>query len=183
MSDELRQLTDELERISADAAETFGALSPEQINWRPSPEAWSVGQCFDHLIKSNEMYFNDLDRIAAGTRKNSLYERWSPLTGFGGRFLVNSLKSDARKVKTIARATPPSEIGANIVEIFAAHQTELAGKIARIDKTDWRNVVLTSPFTSFITYSLADGLQSIVEHERRHLRQAAKVTETNGFPQ
>ncbi len=183
MSDELRHLTGELEEISAAARETFGRFSAAQINWRPADGGWSVGQCFEHLIKTNEMYFADLDRIVDGTRKNSLLERWSPLTSFAGKFLVNSLKSDGRKIKTIEKVTPPSEVDARVVELFAAHQAELIDKIKRTEKADWRKTVLTSPFMGLMTYTLADGLQSIVEHERRHFRQAERVAQADGFPQ
>jgi hypothetical protein len=31
-------------------------LSAEQLNWRPKPEVWSVGQCPQHLCLSNEVY-------------------------------------------------------------------------------------------------------------------------------
>jgi hypothetical protein len=183
MGNDCEKLLSELENISADAKKTFGTLSAEQINWRPSETGWSVGQCFEHLIKTNKLYFDELDKIAAGTRKNSFWENWSPLTSFAGRFLINSLKSDARKVKTIQKMTPPSEVGANIIELFATHQTELAAKIKQTESADWRKIVLTSPFMGLMTYNLADGFESIVEHEKRHFRQAERVTQMENFPQ
>ena len=182
MSSDCEKLLSELENISAGAKKTFGALSAEQINWKPSAESWSVGQCFEHLIKTNELYFDELDKIAAGTRKNSFWENWSPLTSFAGRFLITSLKSDARKVKTVQKMTPPSDVDANIIELFAAHQTELAAKIKQTENADWRKIVFTSPFMGLMTYNLADGLQSIIEHEKRHFRQAERVMQTENFP-
>jgi hypothetical protein len=182
MSEDFNKLVSELENISADAKKTFGAFSAEQINWKPNAESWSIGQCFEHLIKTNELYFDELDKIAAGARKNSFWENWSPLTSFAGRFLINSLKSDARKVKTIQKMTPPSDVDANIIELFATHQTELAAKIKQTENADWRKIVLTSPFMGLMTYNLADGFESIVEHEKRHFRQAERVTQMENFP-
>ncbi len=183
MSDDSKNLIGELLTISAEAQKVFGNLSAAQINWKPSAEGWSVGQCFEHLIKSNELFYDELEQIASGKRKNSLVESYSPLSGFFGSLLINSLKKDARKFKApTQKIVPPSEIDVNIIEIFAAHQSELIGKIKRTESADWRKTKVTSPFMKLMTYKLADGYQMIVEHEKRHVRQAARVTQTEGFP-
>lgn len=180
----MSEIISELEKISADVLEKFGSLSSEQINWRPSAGGWSVGQCFEHLIKTNELFYDDLDKIAAGTRRNSFLENYSPLSSFFGNLLVNSLKKDERKFKApTPKIVPPSEIDGNIVEIFVGHQAELIGKIERTGAADWHKTKITSPFMKLMTYRLADGYRVFVEHEKRHLRQAERVVRTNGFPQ
>jgi hypothetical protein len=183
MNGELSSLLSELEKVSDDAQKTFGHLSPEQINWRPAAEGWSVGQCFEHLIKTNELFYGKLDEIAAGKQKNSFFESYSPLSGFFGNLLINSLKKDERKFKAPSqKIVPPSEIDANIIEIFAAHQAELIGKIKQTETANWNKIKITSPFMKLMTYKLADGYKIVVEHERRHFRQAERVTKENDFP-
>lgn len=183
MSSENSMIAFELEAISADAQATFGGFSGEQINWKPSATGWSVGQCFEHLIKTNELFYEELEKIGNGTRTNSFLENYSPLSSFFGNLLINSLKKDARKFKApTQKIVPPSEIDRNIVEIFAAHQSELIGKIRRTESADWQKIKVTSPFMKLITYRLSDGYQVIVEHEKRHVRQAERVTQTEGFP-
>ncbi len=183
MNDQLNDLTGELEEISQNAQKTFGNLSAEQINWRPSADGWSVGQCFEHLIKTNELFYAELDKIAGGARKNSFWENWSPLSTFGGKFLIKSLKSDERKFKApTPKIVPPSEIDANIVEVFAAHQAEVLEKIKQTASIDWQKTIITSPFLKLMTYKLADGFRVVVEHERRHFRQAERVLQTEDFP-
>ena len=179
----MNEIIPELENISADAKKSFGELSPEQINWRPSTEGWSVGQCFEHLIKTNLLFFPELERIAGRTRTNSFWENYSPLSSFFGNLLVNSLKKDERKFKApTQKIVPPSEINASIIEQFVAHQTELVEKIKRTENADWQKIKITSPFMKLMTYKLADGFRVVVEHERRHFRQAERVTQTEGFP-
>ena len=183
MNDKPDETITELRLISENAAETFGDLSGNQINWRPSETGWSVGQCFEHLIKSNELFFSKLDEIADGKHKHSLLESFSPLSGFFGGLLIKSLRKDERKFKApTEKIVPPSEIDENIVEIFAAHQTELIGKIKRCETASWRKTKVTSPFLKLATYTLADGFQIIVEHERRHVRQAERVLREANFP-
>jgi hypothetical protein len=179
----MNEVISELEKISENTRQKFGALSAQQINWRPSEEGWSVGQCFEHLIKTNELFYGELDKLAAGTRRNSFWENWSPFTGLGGSLLINSLKKDERKFKAPSpKIVPPSAVDEKIVEKFAAHQTELIQKIKRCESADARRIVVTSPFLKAMTYGLADGFTVIVEHEKRHFRQAERVMQAEGFP-
>ena len=178
----MSEIISELQTISADTQKAFGEFSAEQINWKPSETGWSVGQCFEHLIKSNELFFDKLDEIADGKHKHSFLESYSPLSGFFGNLLINSLKKDSRKFKApTQKIVPPSEIDAEIIEKFTVHQTELIGKIKRIESADWNKIKITSPFMPLMTYKLSDGFQSIVEHEKRHFRQAERVTAMEGF--
>ena len=179
----MSELISELQKISTDTQTAFGKLSPAQINWKPAAEGWSVGQCLEHLIKANELFYDKLDEIADGKQTNSLLESFSPLSRFFGNLLIGSLKKDGRKFKAPTQnIVPPSEIDPNILEIFAAHQSELIGKIRRIETTNWNKIKVTSPFMKLITYKLSDGFQIVVEHEKRHLRQAERAIKTDGFP-
>lgn len=172
----MNKVISELETISEQAKRTFGALDAGQINWRPDAESWSIGQCFEHLIRTNELFYDELDRIAGGERKSSFLEKYSPLSGFFGGFLISSLKKDERKFKAPSRKiVPPSEIDPDIIELFAAHQAELIEKIKEIETADWDKIKITSPFIKIATYKLSDGFTIVVEHEKRHFRQAERV--------
>lgn len=179
----MSEITSELQRIAENTNATFGDLSAQQINWRPSETGWSVGQCFEHLIKTNELFYGELEKIADGTRQNSFLENWSPLSGFFGNLLINSLKKDSRKFKApTPKIVPPSAVDAGIIGKFAAHQTELIAKIERTKAADWNKIKITSPFMKLMTYRLADGFEVVVEHEKRHFRQAERVLNESGFP-
>ena len=182
MQNDVSEIVGELEKIEAEVRQEFGSLTAQQINWRPSPDGWSIGQCLDHLIKSNEGFYAEFDKLAAGTRKNSFWEKFSPLSSFAGSFLVKSLKADDKRVKTIPSMTPPSDIDPGIVETFARHQEGLTAKVKAIANADWQKTVVTSPFFGLMTYKLDAGMQAIVEHEKRHVRQAKRVLESGSFP-
>ena len=182
MGNDLEGVMTQLESVSEEARKSFGSLSADQLNWKPAPDSWSVAQCLDHLIKSNEEFYPELDRLAAGTRKNSFWQTWSPLSGIAGSFLVATLKKDGNKVKTNQKMTPPSDLDGEIVDRFLRHQTEFAEKLRAASGAEWRRVVLTSPFVKIMTYRMDIGLQALVEHEKRHIRQAKRVTATDGFP-
>jgi hypothetical protein len=182
MANDVDGVISEFESVTADVQNTFGGLSAEQLNWKPAAESWSVGQCLDHLVKSNEEFYPELDALAAGTRKNTFWQNWSPLSGIAGAFLVKTLKKDSQKVKTNQKMTPPSEIPADIVDKFAVHQAEFTEKIRSTADADWRKTVLTSPFVKIMTYRMDVGLKALIEHEERHVRQAKRVLAMDGFP-
>jgi uncharacterized damage-inducible protein DinB len=182
MANDVDGVISEFESVTADVQNTFGGLSAEQLNWKPAAESWSVGQCLDHLVKSNEEFYPELDALAAGTRKNTFWQNWSPLSGIAGAFLVKTLKKDSQKVKTNQKMTPPSEIPADIVDKFAVHQAEFTEKIRSTADADWRKTVLTSPFVKIMTYRMDVGLEALIEHEERHVRQAKRVLAMDGFP-
>jgi hypothetical protein len=176
-------IIDELNKVTENVKTEFGGLNAEQLNWRVSEDSWSVGQCLDHLIKTNELFFGEFDKIAAGSRQNSFWENWSPFTKMAGNFLIKTLKSDEKKVKAPSQSiVPPSEIEPAIVAKFAAHQSELCAKIESIGGADPDKTVVTSPFMGLMTYTLGTGLEVIVEHEKRHFRQAARVMKSDRFP-
>lgn len=183
MENDILAITTELNRISDDVRDAFGPMTTEQLNWKPSADGWSIAQCLDHLIRSNEMFYPIMDRIASGEHPGSFLEKWSPLSGFFGRFLISSLKKDERKFKAPSTdIVPPCEIGEGIIEKFASHQADLISRITTTTVADWQKTVVTSPFMKIMTYRLSDGYTAMAEHEKRHLRQAKRVTIVAGFP-
>ena len=176
-------ITEELNEITEKVKSAFGSLNEEQLNWRATTESWSVGQCLEHLIKTNELFYAEFDKIAGGGRQNSFWESWSPFTKIGGNFLVKTLKADEKKLKAPTQVVvPPSAVETEIVAKFAAHQSELGAKIEALSGADPEKTVLTSPFMGLMTYTLGTGLEVIVEHEKRHVRQAERVMNSDGFP-
>jgi hypothetical protein len=182
MANDLDAIVTQFNDVTDDVRSSFGKLSVQQLNWKAVPESWSVGQCLDHLIKSNEEFYPELDKLADGSRKNTFWQNWSPLSGIAGMFLINTLKKDGQKVKTNQKMTPPSDVASDIIGRFEQHQAEFIDKISRTQNNNWDKVVLTSPFLKIMTYKMSVGLQALIEHEKRHVRQAKRVTAAAGFP-
>src|SRR5690348_16411051 len=54
------RLTRELDIADARAGALVSGLTIAQLNWKPGPEAWSLGQCLEHLCLSNEVYIEPI---------------------------------------------------------------------------------------------------------------------------
>ncbi|HYN84786.1 MAG TPA: DinB family protein [Pyrinomonadaceae bacterium] len=181
---ELPSLVKELEAVAEDARRTFGNLSPEQVNWQPSAESWSVGQCFDHLIKTNERFCAMLEAVGRGEHRSRAWERLSPLSGFFGKMVLKAVAPEsARKFKAPSSTRPASsDVDPRVVGRFVEQQGRLAGLMRAAGKVDMKKTKVTSPFAGFVTYSLLDACRITVAHERRHFEQARRVTESANFP-
>jgi len=77
-------------------------LSPEQLNWRPRPEAWSVGQCLEHLHLANEVYLPAIS-IALEGRPHSRFRK-----SFSAGSAAGSFETLLRRIRG-TRARAPKE--------------------------------------------------------------------------
>lgn len=181
---ELDALVEELGAVTSEAREVFGALNEAQLNWKPSAERWSVGQCFDHLINTNSTFFADMERVAAGTYKSSAWARVSPLSGFFAGMILRALDPVKGRKSKAPRVFEPtkSDVDADVLEKFASHQGELVRRMRATAGVDLRRTMVTSPVAAVATYSLLDAYRIVVAHERKHFEQARRVTEEAGFP-
>lgn len=184
MTAELSHLTAEVSQITAEAEQRLGKLTPAQLNWKPSPAGWSVAQCLEHLIKINESFFPVMRQIAQGTYAPPWNARLPLLPGLFGSLILKAVQPTApRKFKASPRFEPAaSDLPADIVGRFAAHQRELDGLMAQSNRVDLASVVVASPVAPLATYSLQDAYRILVAHERRHLLQAERVLASPGFP-
>lgn len=183
---ELDKLIQNARTIAADARSSFGKLSAAQLNWKPATERWSIAQCFDHLINSNRGYLPIIDSVRRGTKKTTFWERLPVLPGLAGKLLIRSLDpASVRQIKAPKKFQPAqSEISANIIDDFVAHQKTVIEGMKSTSHLDLEKIVITSPAVSapIVTYSLMDAYRIIVIHEQRHLQQAKRVATEAGFP-
>lgn len=174
-----------IERVSQEAREIFGGLNEEQLNWKPNPDDWSIGQCLDHLMVSNSQYFPIFDDILRGKKTARFWEKVPVLPGMWGGMLVKALSPhNRRRSKTMNVFEPrESDIPTTIVSDFETHNQKLVNYFERLDSIDnHRKIIITSPVSNLVTYSLRNTFRILTNHEERHLLQAKRVMELPEFP-
>jgi hypothetical protein len=167
----------EAHQLAQDVEHTFGHLTDWQLNWKPRPDQWSVGQCLDHLIVTNTTYFSQFEQLTKGQKQATLWERLPLWPRVCGKLMHRVVAPEtARPVKAPQIFQPSgSPVGPQIVSAFVTHQDELISWIKATGNLDRQRTILTSPVTSFITYSLQDTLRIILAHEKLHIQQAKQV--------
>ncbi len=183
MKDDIPKLIEDLRQISAEAKSIFGGLSGEQINWKPSAENWSVGQCFDHLVVTNKMELRAIEKAVRGEHTQTFWERLPILPTVFGKFLLKMVDPEnAKKFKAPKNFCPSqSEVNPQILREYFETTEKVIELMQASDKFDTKKMIITSPIPR-ITYSLFVAFKTIPLHDRRHFRQAKRVLETEGFP-
>lgn len=183
-SKQISNLIAEGEAVTTAALETFGELSNQQLNWKPGPDRWSVGQCFDHVIITNMPYIGLIESILRRDRKSSLIEALPLLPSVWGKLLKHFVDpANAKKSKAPPSfQTDASVVDPNIIRLFADQQRRLLPLMNDTEGLNLEGTIVTSPAATFITYSLMDAYTIVILHERRHFNQAKRVTEMTMFP-
>lgn len=162
----------------------LGGLSNEQLNWKPNPDSWSVGECLDHLIISNRNYFPMLTAVAKGDQHQSFWTKLPILHNFWGKTIFKAVAEKvAKKSKSPSVFRPTrSTVDAGILAEFQKSHTEMIRLVRATDNVDHEKTIITSPAASFITFPLKYACLILITHEKRHFHQAVAVTKMPGFP-
>jgi len=182
---ELPALIEVANTVAPQVRAEFGSLRADQLNWKPSPDKWSVGQCFDHLIVSNAEYFPIFDRVLQGAKTtNTIWESLPGLPRLWGQMLIKAVSPDgARKQKAPKILAPTtSAVDAGIITRFIDQQERVVSYLNTITAVDADTIIITSPVARVITYSLLDACRVIVAHEQRHILQARRLMQLPEFP-
>lgn len=187
---ELRESLGELRAAGAEAEELTSGLTPEQLSWRPESDAWSIAECLDHLVRTGEAYLEVLDEAIEEGRGRGL--RASGVSGdyrpsLVGRWLPGLLEPPpGLKIPAPRRIRPrPPEPGGDDGHPIAAFldlRQRLARRVGAADDLDIARIRVPSPFVPLLRFDLGSAFRVIAAHERRHLYQARRVREAEGFP-
>jgi len=159
--------------------ETFGNLTPNELNWKPNPSSWSVGQIMDHLITINESYYPIFKNAEARRRRLPFYSKFSFVTSFLGNMILKSVDpTQKRKTKTFPIWEPAtSDIRHDILDKFIQNQSVMINLIKNSQELLENKTVIHSPASVNIVYTLERAFDIIVAHEKRHFNQALSVLE------
>jgi DinB superfamily len=171
-------------KVTDHVEQRYQALSAAALGWQPAPKDWGIGQCFEHLTVSTTVYFPILDPIVAGNHQPVGWERVPGLPKLYAGMLLGSLTPEATSKLPTAPILEPvaRSFDTQVIVGYLASQRRLAEYIQASRALPCDTLIITSPFASFVTYSLLDAYRIIVSHSYHHLTQARRVSEMPGFP-
>lgn len=178
------ELLGDIECLTLDAQQLAGDLTPRQLSWNPAEGKWSIAQCLDHLVVSGGLY-NDkmrplIDRLKNETAANAPISPYKPT--IGGRLLIWVVSPGSRSVSGPRLFRPKLEPQPDVVGEFLKSQETFAALLRAADGLDLSRHKLTSPAAKLLRMNLGDCFTVLVLHTKRHLAQAKRVRETDGFP-
>ena len=159
-------------------------LTPDQLNWRPQPDAWSIGQCLAHLAAGNELYLEAIEASLTRNLNTGPVQEVTP--GAVSRWFIRSYLEPSAQTK---RSTAPGKIrpapitDAAVLDRFLRTNERVRALMRRASDYDVNRIRFKNPFVSMIRFTVGTGFTILSAHERRHLLQAERVREAMGSPQ
>lgn len=177
MKFDLSKLIAEAEAVSEKARKTFGNLSAPQINWKSNTKSWSIGQCFEHLIITNNLYFPNIQKVIDGTHRNNFFSKIPFSTDLIAVLMKNSLNPEQkRKMKTFKIFEPAaSDVSETIIEDFARNQRRLIEMMRAVKDFDVHKIKIAEPLSVALNLRLDAAFEILIMHEKRHFLQAERV--------
>ena len=173
-----------LKNTTQQVTQNFSGLSNTQLNWKADVSKWSIAQCINHLIVSNSTYFPTFEKLINAIYQLPLIQKLNPFNKVFGPIMVKHLGPHSKqKLKSPKIFTPSTgSLSSTIIEDFFKHQEILINYFHQMNHLNKNKIVITSPASSFVSYSLHHAMQIITVHEQRHLNQAMNVLFQPNYP-
>lgn len=177
------RLIDELDTIDRRVNDLARGLSPEQLNWKPTENLWSVGQCLQHLYAANEVYLPAIAN-ALGDRPPSPVQDITP--GWLGRWFIRTYiepSSRGKRARAPRKIAPAEQIDPSVLDQFLRSNDVARDLVRRAGAYNINRIRFRNPFIPLLRFTVGTGLEIVWRHQRRHLLQAERIKQTPTFPQ
>ena len=176
------RLISELDAADLRANALAKTLSSRQLNWKPSQDEWSVGQCLEHLSVTNAVYVPAMSSSVAG-RPLAVVSEITP--GWFGRWFIRKYiepSADTRRLRAPKKVVPGAQVEPSALDRFLSGNHEARAFVLRAGKHNVNRVRFRNPFIPGLRFTVGTGLEILVRHQRRHLLQAERVRARPEFP-
>lgn len=179
-SDFFDTLTAELTALREITQQRFRPLTDDQLNRRPSPDTWSVGQCLEHLNIIGGFYLPTITRKLKQAQERGSKPAGIVKHGYIGQKMTEALKAPPtdKPMKTPQQYAPSgSRLPRTVVEVFGRQLDDLLNMIEQARRVNANAVRIPNPIIPLLWPRLTDVLEMLVVHIRRHVVQAERVLE------
>ncbi|MCB2407263.1 DinB family protein [Hymenobacter lucidus] len=181
-TDFLDQLAADLQTLRELTVQRFRPLSDDQLNRRPSPDKWSVGQCLEHLnIVGGHVLPVMVRKLRqaqdSGTRPAEIVK-----SGFIGRKMIDAMQVPAseKPLKSPQQYAPSgSRLPRTVVEVFGRQLDELVNIVEQARQVNANAIRIPNPVVPLLYLRLTDQLELLVVHIKRHVAQAERVLDNS----
>lgn len=155
----------------------YRGLTTEQLNYKASPESWSILECLEHLNLYGDFYLVEMERrilAAKKTEKPGMFK-----SGLIGNYFAKLMipKADMKKMKSPKDKNPAnSNLSVATIERFLKQQEQLLRLLNMARNTDLIKTKTAISLSPLIKLRLGDTFRFYVYHIERHVAQAERVT-------
>ena len=157
-------------------------LSPTQLTWQPRQDAWSVGQCLDHLRIGNEILVPVLGAALEGRQHRSVDEI---SLGWFSRWFIRTYiapNPGGARARAPGKITPVTQVDPGVLDGFLRSSEAARALVKQSSNYDVNRICYRNPFIPLLRFTVGAGLEIIAKHASRHLLQAEGVRQHISFP-
>ena len=179
----LQKFLGEAPLLIHNANKQFSGLSEAQINWKPSEEKWSIGECIDHLVVTHKLYNSKIkehQRLFEDFGEGSFKFKHT----FSGRMILKYVDPNSTTRSKTFKVFKPTmrQINTNIIRSFCEEVESMISFAEKLHGVDLRKIKISSPLTKLLRMNVGDVLLINLYHDKRHLNQAEKILNETNFP-
>jgi hypothetical protein len=165
------------------ANKQFNRLSESQINWKPSEEKWSIGECIEHLVVTHKLYNSKIRKLQP-LFEDSGEGSFKFKHTFSGRMILKYIDPNSTtRTKTFKIFKPSTrQINTNIIRSFCEEVETMISFTGKLHGVDLKKLKISSPLTKLLKMNVGDALLINLYHDRRHLNQAKMILNEPKFP-
>ena len=177
------RLIDELNAADRRANEIARALSPEQL------ELETRGRTAGGWPVPRSPPASPTTSICRRSRRHWTHQRPSPVPAitpgwFGRWFIRNYIEpsSGGGKARAPRKIVPSQHVDPSVLERFLRSNEAARDLVRRAGPYDVNRIRFRNPFVPLLRFTVGTGFEILSRHQRRHLLQAERVTQSPAFP-
>ena len=170
---------DYLNSTKKDVLKSIKGLSPEQLNFKSSPDSWSIAECVEHIAISETNLFG----MIQGTLKEAANPDKRKEIKLSDEDVFNAITDRSYKVKTQEAFVPTGKFGsheATVKEFLAKREANI--NYLKNTSDDLRNHFFTFPVEALGTLDSFQLFLFMAGHTNRHRLQIEEVKSNPAFP-
>ena len=158
-------------------AERLNMKTDLELNWKESPESWSIMECLEHLNLYGDYYIPEIERSIASSKSQP-----EPIfkSGLLGNYFANSMlpKEKLNKMKTFKDKNPiNSKLDRTVITRFIDQQNILIALMEKSKNVSLSVTKVKISIARWIRIRLGDTFRFVIYHNIRHVRQIERVEE------
>lgn len=162
-------------RKNINEAERFNQLPMTTLNWKVSPDSWSVLECLEHLNLYGDFYIPEIKSQIESSKYNNP-ERFE--SGWLGNYFAKSMlpKEKLNKMKTFKSMNPiGSNLNKEVLNKFIDQQHMLLDLLDKSKRVNLSKTKTGISISKWIKLRLGDTFRVVIYHNQRHVVQAEKI--------
>ena len=170
-------LLDYYHQTANELEKSVDGLSEAQLQFKPSPEEWSISQCLEHILLTETMAFNMTKELLQQPANPERREE----VKITDESLIEGITDRSYKAEAPAELEGEGAYTSPAAAISDLHtqRSEILAFIRNVSLEDLRDHISDSPFGPVDGYH---SLLFIAGHTARHTLQIEEVKAKEGFP-